>query len=128
MRQELRRSISFSLIAALISWLLIAPLFAMDTESSVPACCRRAGKHHCAMRGMERLGGGVPGFRSVSEKCPLFPASTGAVHHSAFKPEAGGRFSDEVVLQPVLAHRILARVKTSFSRSHQKRGPPAPLA
>jgi len=124
----LRRSISFSLIAALISWLLIAPLFALDTESNLPACCRRAGKHHCAMRGMERLSGGAPGFRSVSEKCPLFPASTGAVHHPAFKPEAGGRFYTDVVFQPVYSHYTSARFQISFPRSHQKRGPPSPLA
>jgi hypothetical protein len=112
----------------LFSWTLIAPLFASDADTNLPPCCRRNGKHHCMMRRMERLNGKETGFTSVSEKCPCLPASTCAVHSPTFKPEAGARFYAEAAFHPAYSPQTEVRSRISFLRSHQKRGPPSPLA
>ena len=123
----MRRAISISLLLV-FSWMLIAPLVAQDSEANLPACCRSHGKHHCNMRRMMRLDGSQKGFSAVSEKCPFWPASTCAVHSASFKPETGTRFFDVVVSGPVSAAQAETASRISLLRSHQKRGPPAPLA
>ena len=123
----MRRSIALSLVLV-FSWLLTAPLFAPDSEARLPACCRRNGKHHCMMHLTDQPGGKGAGFTSVAEKCPCLPESTGAVHTAKYKPEAGHQFYSEVVFHPAYAPQTEARFRVSFLRSHQKRGPPFPLA
>jgi hypothetical protein len=123
----MRRAISISLMM-LFSWTLIAPVFASDAEANLPACCRRNGKHHCAMRMMQQLTGKQKGFTTVTEKCPCPPAIVGAAHSVTYKPEAGQQFYAEVVRHPAIAPQTEALFRISFLRSHQKRGPPAPLA
>ena len=103
----MRRAIAHSLLVT-FSLLLIAPLFAPDAEANLPACCRRAGKHHCMMRSL--------------------PESTGAVHSVKYIPEAGQRFYAEVLFHPGYVPHTSARSRMSFLRSHQRRGPPSPLA
>ena len=53
------------------------PALLADSESSLPPCCRRDGKHHCAM--MEMLDrqpeSAVPSLKAEARKCPLFPKS-----------------------------------------------------
>jgi hypothetical protein len=123
----MRRSIALSL-TMLFSWMLIAPLFASDAEANLPACCRRNGKHHCMMRAMERLGGTKAGFSSIAEKCPCLPESTGAVHSPVGAPKVGEQLFAEAVFYPAYAPQTEARSRISFLSSHQKRGPPSPLA
>jgi hypothetical protein len=123
----MRRAISLSLLLV-FSWMLIAPLVAPDSETNLPACCRSHGKHHCNMRRMMRLGGSEKGFSTISEKCPFWPASTCAVHSASFAPETGRRFFAAVVSGPVSAAQAETTYRISLLRSHQKRGPPAPLA
>lgn len=123
----MRRAIAHSMLMLLI-WMMIAPLLAPDAEANLPACCRRNGKHHCMMRGMQQSGSKALGFTSVHEKCPCLPESTGAVHAPKFIPEAGPRFYAEVVFHPACAPQTEARSRISFLRSHQKRGPPSLFA
>jgi len=123
----MRRAISLSLLLV-FSWMLIAPLFAQDSEANLPACCRGNGKHHCNMRRMMRLTGNQKSISTVSEKCPCWPASTCAVHSASFAPETGTRFFAVVVSGPVSAAQAETASRISLLRSHQKRGPPAPLA
>jgi hypothetical protein len=123
----MRRSIALSLLM-IFSWMLIAPLLAPDAEAALPACCRRNGKHHCMMGGMEQTGGKDTGLTSVSAKCPCVPSSTAAVHAPTYKPEAGTQFYAEIVRHPACAPQTEARFRISFLRSHQRRGPPSPLA
>jgi hypothetical protein len=117
----MRRAVSLSLLLV-FSWMLIAPLVAQDSEANLPACCRSHGKHHCNMRRMMRLGGSQKSFTTVSEKC------TCAVHSSSFVPGTGTRFFAVVVSGPVSAAQAETAYRISLLRSHQKRGPPAPLA
>lgn len=123
----MRRTITISLLM-IFSWMLIAPFFAPDAEASLPACCRRNGKHHCTMRMMGRNAGNQKGFSTVTEKCPYQTASTCAAHSSTLAPEAGKRYYAEVGLHPACVAQPDALFRISFHRSHQKRGPPAPLA
>jgi hypothetical protein len=58
----MRRIAASSLLLLMVAGLALPMLLAQ--ESSVPACCRRSGKHHCAT---------LPqgdGFRTVSANCP----------------------------------------------------------
>jgi hypothetical protein len=121
----MRRGIALAL-TMIFSWLLMAPLYSPDADASLPACCRRHGKHHCMMRMSEPPTGG-PGLASVSEKCPYMPASTGAVYSAKFNPESSQQFFAEVVCHPAFAPQTQARFRLSFLRSHQKRGPPTLL-
>jgi hypothetical protein len=123
----MRRVIALSLMM-LLSWTLIAPLFAPDADANLPACCRRNGKHHCMMRMMERRSGQQKGFTSVSEKCPCFPDSTCAVHSPIFEPAAGEQFYSNIFRVPAIAPQSEALYRISSLRSHQKRGPPTPVA
>ena len=66
----MRRLLSLVLLAA-FGFPLIAPVLALGqhTESSLPACCRRHGAHHC-MGDMQRSPSSAPAF---SQRCPSFP-------------------------------------------------------
>jgi hypothetical protein len=123
----MRRLIALSLMT-MFSWTLIAPLFGPGADANLPPCCRRNGKHHCMMRMMQRPGGNQKGFTSVTEKCPCQPASTCAAYSPVFKPEAGSRFYAQVMRRPACAPRTEDFRCISSLRSHQKRGPPTPLA
>ena len=123
----MRRVLSLSLMM-MFSWMLIAPLLAPDADANLPACCRRNGKHHCMMSRMGRLSGNQKGFTAVSEKCPCGPAVPCAVHSATLKPEARARFYAEALPSPIRAALTEARPRLSFLRSHQRRGPPTPLA
>jgi len=123
----MRRAIAFSMLL-LFSWTLMAPLFAPDADASLPACCRRHGKHHCNMGAMAGQTHGQRGFTTVAEKCPCRPSSASAVHSPNFKPEASGLLYAEVVSHPARAPQTEALYRLSLLRSHQKRGPPTPLA
>ncbi len=122
----MRRAIAHSLLVT-FSLLLIAPLFAPDAEANLPACCRRAGKHHCIMGAMQLPGSKDTGLTSISQKCPCLPESTGAIHSAKYMPEAGQRYYAEVVFHPGYAPQTSARSRMSLLRSHQRRGPPSPL-
>ena len=119
-------------IAGLLLALLIAPqllwLGAPDPESSLPPCCRRDGKHHCAMMAefLARQQVADEGVQvgKPAGKCPfrsqLFPPVTS---HGIGLPAQSLNFSGLIAHYAGIEQvRALARI--SESRSHQKRGPP----
>jgi len=57
------RRVSASLLIALL-WFGIALPLLQAQPNALPACCRRNGKHHCAMS----VKGG--GFRAIAPNCP----------------------------------------------------------
>jgi len=69
----MRRGASIAVLLVLLASVL-APL-AQGSASSLPACCRVGGQHHCM--GM----GGSEGFRALPSKCPyrVVPAVTTGV-------------------------------------------------
>jgi len=128
------RRVPAILLVFLFSFPLIGPALFVDDDANLPACCRRDGKHHCAMMGMmdrdmaESPSSG-PAVAALRTTCPFFPGGGAVLPHSgaallaarqAAGVSIGCRFAARV--QAEAGHRI------SFSRSHQKRGPPILLS
>jgi hypothetical protein len=118
----MRRALA-SLLLAVFSFPLIVPVLRLDAASSLPSCCRREGKHHCSM---DSASTNQEGMSPIQPKCSNYP-STLAV-----------RGNSNVALfrhSPTICASLLsyssapaqtqAQYRVSFSRSRQKRGPPA---
>ena len=119
----MRRLLAISLMM-LFSFLLISPLLASDAvEASLPACCRREGKHHCAMQAADSEQGRSIGI--VDEKCPYAPAAPAAFHLSVFAPSGADAVFAGLVAHPAIHAQTAAHYRISFDRSRQKRGPPS---
>src|SRR5579862_5145367 len=58
-----------SLLLAIFSFALISPALDSGPESSLPLCCQRNGKHHCAMQEVATASPGRVGFRTAKQKC-----------------------------------------------------------
>ncbi len=109
---------------------LFAPfvVLAEDTNSSLAACCRAHGKHHCSMK-MEVLsaavqGGNEPTFSTPFEKCPYTPSSPTAPHNDTFQPSLRELISAETFVHSAEHPRTESKQRIIFDRSRQKRGPP----
>lgn len=116
------------LLLMAFSFPLIAPALAgTPDESSLPACCRRNGAHHCAMAGMAVA---VPSqYRSVAAKCPCCPFGRVAL----MLPHVFATLSDtpSAALSAgpaILVRDIEAGYRVSADRTRQKRGPPTFLS
>jgi hypothetical protein len=121
MRRELAITVCLFLI-----FTLAAPLLTVDASSSLPACCRRDGTHHC-MLGMSNGDTFGKTVSRIAPKCPSFPKATARLgsHNWASAPAS-------ISSTPVFAHadsgpQTEARYRVSWSRSRQKRGPPVGL-
>jgi hypothetical protein len=115
-----RRVLAVALLG-LFSFSLIAPaVFASEPESRLPACCRRLGKHHCAM---DAEAGSSPGPSMQPSWCRLFAGS--AVKSL---PVAGlltaVRASIAMVSAPAYRPSTNAPYQVSYRSTCQKRGPP----
>jgi hypothetical protein len=122
------RPVLAALLVSVFSFSLIGPALFASADSSVPACCRRDGKHHCAMSGMDQdaapLSG--PAMAASSAKCPYFPKGGALLPHS----EAALLTACEAVWTPAAGQATIqlkpdAAYCTAFSRANQKRGPPS---
>lgn len=122
----MRRSIAL-VLAIVFSSLLILPAFAGLTESNLPACCRKGGKHHCAMSMMEIPAPSGPTF-SNGEKCPCFPRFTVATHVETFAPPLSYAVFAGLVKHPAVQAQTQAAYRISYDRSRHKRGPPSLLS
>jgi hypothetical protein len=102
------------------------PALLVDSESSLPACCRRDGKHHCAMMEMleKQQESAGPSFRTVARKCPLFPRGTVAFMTDQSPPPAV-IFAGSISKDPVYKAQSEILYRISYSRTRQKRGPPS---
>ena len=110
----MRRGASIAVLLVLMSGILV-PL-AQVGVSSVPACCRAGGQHHCM--GTQ----GMDGFQSVPSRCPhhVAPAVTSSVAALATEsPRASilAAQSSSVFLPNPVAVSVAFGVV-------QKRGPP----
>lgn len=120
---SVRRALAISMLL-LFSFSLISPLFASDAaEASLPACCRRGGKHHCALS-VEALSQHGKSISVIAEKCPFTPAVPAVMHFSAIAPPTDGAVFAGLVSHPAVHAQTSAQYRISFDRSRQKRGPP----
>ena len=110
----MRRGASIAVLAVLLAGVL-APL-AQLTASTLPACCRTGGQHHCMGAA------GLDGFHSQAQRCPFrtHPAVVGGVvallnvDPSRSLLVAQSRLVTSMQVEPV---------RPSFDTLH-KRGPP----
>lgn len=102
------------------------PLFGADAAAaSVPACCRRNGKHHCMMSMNSSRDSSVP---IVWQKCPYSVTPPAVLVLPSFTPSPSASIFAGVTRHPAAAAQVEARQRVSFDRSRQKRGPPVPIA
>lgn len=116
-RVLMRRSVSIAVVMVILASALAQ--FTQVQSSTVPACCRAGGKHHC---GRSMRAEGSVGFKAEPESCPYrHPAAmtsdvvalTSAVHRIAiFVVDADSA-------QP----SVLAAYLSGCNDTH-KRGPP----
>ena len=117
------------------SFSLIAPAVFANRQSDLPACCRRDGKHHCAMgrsqgrRGTDGKKSSDATVQSVVEKCSSYPAGLAVA-------ELGKTFVPHgtAIVFPMPGVGSLAIGRASLARftdqdgSCFQRGPPAFLS
>jgi hypothetical protein len=116
------------LLLAVFSLPLVAPAFASaPDESTLPACCRRNGEHHCVMPGMVTANV-PPRYRSVSAKCPVAPfAGIALMLPHVFAAHTAPASVIPAASPAALVREAEAGYRISFERARQKRGPPALL-
>ena len=122
------RRFSAILLVALFSFSLIGPaVFASETDSNLPECCRRAGIHHCATMAGQPESSSGPSMQAG--KCPFFPVvSAVPVSRADSVPGVSHTIHTGFVSQPALRPQTIALCRASYSRADQKRGPPTSLA
>ncbi|MGC2300915.1 MAG: hypothetical protein WA476_19065 [Acidobacteriaceae bacterium] len=123
----MRRAFAATLVL-LFSLPLIAPVFVpASAASQLPACCRRNGNHHCAMK-MEL--GNLPSHdRAVSEKCPFSPfAHTPLMQPHAFTVLVSSASANLAAGPVAIVRAAEAGYRISAERARHKRGPPRLLA
>lgn len=116
------------MLMLVFSFPLIAPLFTSGPDDAdLPACCRRNGKHHCAMAGM--MVQAESRYVTVSERCPYSPFAHVALmlpHYFVPDTRPPSSISGSGPSTPVRAAEAGYRI--SADRSRQKRGPPFLMA
>jgi hypothetical protein len=124
----MRRFATILLLLAFSS-LVSAPLFAIstDTDGSMPACCRRDGKHHCMARMTTTMEQSGRHASTIAEKCPCLPSAITTAQSYAHALPLATIFYSGLLKHPACFAQTEARYRISFDRSSQKRGPPVVL-
>jgi hypothetical protein len=130
----MRRILAITLLLAFGSPLAIpllasvADLQSKDAQSSLPACCRRNGKHHCALTMATALAGVNNGPAMQAPPCPLYPSPSTLPTLVTAALTTPRTFSVALLrATPPRASSLLRACSTIPSSNHQ-RGPPALLA
>ena len=114
-----------SLLLALFSFSLISPALLADTDSNLPACCRRAGIHHCAVPNPGTTRAGIGAARCL--QFPGMQAAPAAAKLPGLK-KSSQPFYAWIVRHPAKHAQTEALYRISYSRDCQKRGPPLSLS
>jgi hypothetical protein len=127
--QAVRRLLAVSLLL-LFSLPLISPLFALtaNSDTNLPACCRRNGAHHCMMKLQHTESSGTEvTLSTIPQRCPAFPAVVTPVKHGDLSFPTASLIFAEIVSNPSVKIQTQARARVALDRSRQKRGPPSDL-
>jgi len=120
-----RRALAISLIL-FFGLPLVLPLFRPSmAEATLPVCCRRGGRHQCAMPTEGATQGS--GVSVVSDKCPYTPATSAVLLLPSFTPSTAASIFAGIARHPAVSPQTAAQLRISFDRARQKRGPPALL-
>lgn len=121
--KRMRRFLGAALVL-LFGFTLIAPVLVGRANSVLPACCRRAGLHHCSM--ISSLSGSELHTQSqiTTPPCPLFPYPAIVSHAVFFVPDASRLYAG-LILLPGFSANIETPYLVLTPSAHQERGPPA---
>jgi hypothetical protein len=125
----MRRAFTWLLLAVL-SFPLIAPVLLANTASRLPSCCRRTGKHHCAMVDTADRDGlpAGPSAQMSRSKCPLFPTvQVIPAYSKIILVRRAPRLGVPYLLNLTTARHDDHRARIAFHGSLRKRGPPPSL-
>jgi hypothetical protein len=131
----MRRILAITLLIAFGSPLAVpllaaaADLQSKDAQSSLPACCRRNGKHHCAITmaaALASVNGSSPAFQAPP--CPLYPSSSTLPTLVTAALTTPRTFSVALLRATPPRASSLLRAHSSIPSSNHQRGPPALLA
>ena len=126
-------------LSILLFWATLFPIVApaLPTgalgKSTLPACCRRGGKHHCEMSPEARAllmheDNGSARISAKPEQCPYRQRSLAASHLQTLTSGAAPTHATCSLHEPSAAAQAECLLRISFDRSRQKRGPPSLLA
>jgi hypothetical protein len=119
----MRRAIS-SFLLALLSFPLIAQAFAASPAQLLPACCRRAGAHHCAMPSPAAHTHSGP--QLALSPCSQFPQSSVVSQSIRFSSPPDAQHADPTQTLALVAQPLIDFAPGSaILSSIRKRGPPS---
>jgi len=99
---------------------MAAPLLAQASgETTIAACCRRNGAHHCSM--MEATQRNTPTAKSV---CPMLTGSRSWSHSAPSSLTIAALLFAGVVSHPAQFAQVEAWARVARDGARQKRGPP----
>jgi hypothetical protein len=123
----LRRFLAITLLA-IFGLPLAAPIFASasSAKATLPACCRRNGRHHCAMNQQDSSisANRAPAFQAPLEHCPYYPAQMPSPS-TVLAMTAAPEIYAELVSHPAVHAQTESKWRISRDRARQKRGPPS---
>jgi len=115
------------LVLLLCSWAMPAiAALKPKSDSDLPACCRRNGKHHCMMSMAERSESAnrAPAVSGPPEQCPYYPATIPGVLGNLFVASAREKNPLPHIEQCVASTQLPAILAVRAENAHLKRGPP----
>lgn len=120
------RATSIAVLFAVLapSFLIFADLTSSN-EAKVPACCRRDGKHHCAMMAAAMEPSSETQLKADPPACPFRSQASTVAFAVAHLPAAAAVHFAGLESHPANHEQTHAAMRISEVRSHQKRGPPA---
>jgi hypothetical protein len=114
------------LLTAVFSLPLISPLLSASPDQQLPACCRKDGKHACAMRKAAPAPANGPAVSAVKPACPLYPAPAPSFSStSSLAPPALLAGSAAVRSSGQFLANAEHHAHSAIGHSVPKRGPPA---
>lgn len=122
-RTLMRRTIAISLLF-LFGWLPMAPLFVSSAETNLPPCCRRHGRHHCAMQRLLAMAGKLGGPTAFEERCPFAGKSDAQAGMRLPRPAAESVLVFAIAVEDAIAFQSMARRDFLFFNDPPQRGPP----